>query len=282
MNDTRAKSIEVRIHEEYDHLPESERKLADAILDSPGDLSSYTATELTSLAGVSKAAGTRLFRRLGFASFDEAKQLARDRTHWGSPLYLERKNRKNVLPISDYLNEEASILKNSLMRLNAEDIDTVCEKIIAARRIFLLGYRNSNMLANYLRWQLLQFRGDVHLLPTGGETVGEFTADFLPDDLLIVFALRRRPIRLDAIMKAAKDKKIPILLFIDPTARGQPGLANWTFTIHVETSSSFDSLSGALSVARYIAIASLNRAGSRGRVHLEGIEHQHEVLGEFE
>ncbi|WP_319568034.1 MurR/RpiR family transcriptional regulator [Cohaesibacter marisflavi] len=282
MNDSRAKSIEVRIHEEYDQLPESERKLADVILDSPGDLSSYTATELTSLAGVSKAAGTRLFRRLGFANFEEAKLLARDRTHWGSPLYLERKSRKNVIPLSDYLKEEVSVLENSLMRLNPEDIDAVCEKILAARRIYLLGYRNSNMLANYLRWQLLQFRGDVQLMPTGGETVGEYIGDFLPDDLLIVFALRRRPVRLEAIMKASKEKQIPILLFIDPTARGQPGLADWTFTTHVETSTTFDSLSAALSVARYIAISSLNRAGTRGRAHLERIERQHEALGEFE
>lgn len=282
MGDSRAKSIEVRIHEHYEQLPDSERKLADAILESPGDLSLYTATELTSLAGVSKAAGTRLFRRLGFSSFEEAKLLARETTHWGSPLYMESKAPQHILSVSDYLAEENYLLQSSLMRLNPEDVEVVTERIVAARRIYLLGYRNSHFLANYLRWQLLQFRGDVHLLPTGGETMGEYVGDFLSEDLLIVFALRRRPSRLETIMKAGKKKGIQMLLVTDPTARGLPGLADWTFFAEVETSSILDSAGAALSLSRYLALVGLQKAGARGKAHMERIELQHEMLGEFE
>ena len=53
----------IRVH--YQSLPPSERKLADLILDFPGDIAGYSATELAHLAGVSKAAATRLFQRLG-------------------------------------------------------------------------------------------------------------------------------------------------------------------------------------------------------------------------
>ncbi|WP_319531593.1 MurR/RpiR family transcriptional regulator [uncultured Cohaesibacter sp.] len=282
MPETRTKSIEVRIHEQYETLPDSERKLADVILDAPGELSAYTATELTSLAGVSKAAGTRLFRRLGFANFDEAKLLARETTHWGSPLYMDRKASGHLLSMSDYIEEEVFALKKSFMRLNPADIETVATRIVAAKRVFLMGFRNSHFLANYLRWQMLQFRGDVHLIPSGGETAGEYIGDLTEDDLLIVFALRRRTTRLESFMKAAKDRKTPILLIIDPTARGHPGLADWTFFAEVETSSTLDSSGAALSLARFIAIAAMQRSGKRGRAHLERIERQHEILGEFE
>ena len=44
----------IRVH--YQGLPPSERKLADLILDFPGDIAGYSATELADLAGVSNAA----------------------------------------------------------------------------------------------------------------------------------------------------------------------------------------------------------------------------------
>ena len=279
---SRPKSIEVRIHELYDQLPQSERKLADVILESPGEWSAYTATELTALAGVSKAAGTRLFQRLGFANFDEAKLLARETTSWGSPLYREHKANQNILSVSDYLDEEANALKKTFMKVNAEDLDAISSHILGARRVFLMGFRNNRFLAGYLRQQLLQFRGDVHLMPAAGETIGETLADITPNDMLIVFALRRRTARLESYMQAAHDKKTPTLLFIDPTARGHPRLADWTLVTHVETSATLDSAAAALSLARYLAIITLHKAGKRGRNHLERIERQHEALDEFE
>ena len=147
MGEQRARSIETRIHDQYAELPDSERKLADVILGSPGDLSAYTATELTSLAGVSKAAGTRLFHRLGFANYDEARLLARDTRSWGSPLYMERKSGLQNLGISGYLDAEIRVLKNSFANLNLRDLDQALGRITAARRMFMTGSRNSHFRA---------------------------------------------------------------------------------------------------------------------------------------
>ena len=48
-----------------------ERRLADVVLNFPGDLAGYTATELATISEVSNTAGSRFVRRLGFAG------------HWG-------------------------------------------------------------------------------------------------------------------------------------------------------------------------------------------------------
>jgi len=281
MGDLRSKSIETRIHDHYDSLPESERKLADVILDSPGDLSVYTATELTALAGVSKAAGTRLFRRLGFASFDEAKALVKDTMRWGSPLYKEKKPHRHSAGIAEYVDEEIRSLKKTLLPLEAGQIDEMTQHIVAARRVFLIGFRNSAYLAGYLRWQLLQFRGDVYMLPGTGETLGEYVADFIKGDLLIVFAMRRRVVGLDQILTLAKEREASIMLLTDPTARGLPALADWTVTCEVESDFVFDSCSSAMALARYIAIQAFHKAGKRGQRHLKKIEQQHEALKAF-
>jgi len=276
------RSIEARIHDRWTELPDSERKLAAVILEFPGDLSAYTATELTALAGVSKATATRLVQRLGFASFEECRLQARERRNWGSPLYMESKaTGGGWADVRGYLNDEIALLERTATAVPAELLETAAERIVAARRVWLAGFRNGHFLAGYLRWQLVQFRGDVHPVAAPGETLGEYTADFLPDDLLVVVALRRRTRALIPLMEAARRHGTPILLLTDPTARRVPALADWVLTVETRSAYPFDSCGPALAVLRLLALRALARAGKRGRAHLERVEREQEALESF-
>lgn len=81
-------SLEARLRAHHQDLPPAERRLAELLLNFPGDISRYGAGELAEAAGTSRAAASRLFRRLGYRDFNEARQQVRDAQRWGSPLYL--------------------------------------------------------------------------------------------------------------------------------------------------------------------------------------------------
>ncbi|WP_442488249.1 MurR/RpiR family transcriptional regulator [Halomonas litopenaei] len=81
-------SLEARLRAHHQDLPPAERRLAELLLNFPGDISRYSAGELAEAAGTSRAAASRLFRRLGYRDFNEARQQVRDAQRWGSPLYL--------------------------------------------------------------------------------------------------------------------------------------------------------------------------------------------------
>jgi len=66
-----------RVQALYASLPSGERKVADLVLDFPGEIAAYAASEIAGLSGVSKATVTRFFRRLGYESFEEARRSAR-------------------------------------------------------------------------------------------------------------------------------------------------------------------------------------------------------------
>jgi DNA-binding MurR/RpiR family transcriptional regulator len=55
-----------------------ERQLAEFVLDFPGDLPSYAASELAALAGVSNATVTRFIKRLGYLHYDDARRQVRE------------------------------------------------------------------------------------------------------------------------------------------------------------------------------------------------------------
>ncbi|MFX6230815.1 hypothetical protein ABTF44_22730, partial [Acinetobacter baumannii] len=55
-----------------------------------------TATELAESAQVSKATATRFFQKLGYASYDDARESARAALVGGSPLYLLTRGAKQA------------------------------------------------------------------------------------------------------------------------------------------------------------------------------------------
>lgn len=274
------------ITEHYENLPSAERKLADIVLDFPGELAAYTATELAELAGVSKAAATRFFQRLGFTSFEEARRLARDSQNWGSPLYLQSKSQLDETSdqhIQQYLEEEIANLSKTLNDISFDELEEICQAIVKAKRLWILGYRNSQYIAAYTRWQFIQFRPNVFLLPSGsGETLGEYIADINKDDLVIVIGVRRRVAALPRVMKAIKNKEVPILYLTDPTATKTSAHAKWIIKSAVANSFLFDSYTSLMSISRFLAIECYRVSGKKGRDHLKQIEAEHENLNEFE
>ena len=280
-----AGSLQGRIHATYGQMPAAERKMADLILDFPGDVAAYSATELSTLAGVSKAAATRFFQRLGFASFEEARRQARDAKQWGSPLYLHSKDdgpSDLSADLGRYLDEEVAALRSTFEGLDSRMLEQITGRILSARRLWLLGFRNSHYVAAYARWQFIQFRRDVFLLPSTGETLGEYLADMDGEDLVIAVGVRRRVRGLRKVMELAAGRGAQILYITDPTARRSAEPATWTITCQVAGSFLFDSYAAPFSILRFLAIEAFGRAGKAGREHLEAIERHHEDLKEFE
>lgn len=277
-------SVESRIKASYADLPESERRIADLILEFPGEMAAYSATELAQLSGGSKAAVTRLVRRIGFASFDEARRAARDAQSWGSPLYLmQRRTRKTGLSarVRAHIEQDVRNISFTLEGLRGDAFDEMVTAICRARRVFLLGYRNSHHLAGYARWQIIQGRGDVYLLPAAGETVAEEIADLSAEDLLIVIGFRRRVSQMADVMNAAAAAGARILYITDRAASPSPH-ATWTIPCAVRGMDIFDRYAAAMSLLHFLCVAVMEKLGTKGRNHLQRIESLHEELHDFD
>ena len=277
-------SIEARLRERYPELPKSERQIADVILEFPGDIAAYSATELADIAKSSKAAVTRLIRRLGYRTFEEARRQSRDAREWGSPLYhLQHESgppASKDSPLKAHLERDFAIMAKTFEGLSAEELDEIVTAIAGARKVGLLGYRNSYFLASYARLLFRQVRENVSLMPLGGETLAEYFAGLGKEDLLVVIGFRRRVPQLRSAMETAKRRGVPILYITDPTVRETAGLARWSLLVHVE-GGVFDSYTAALSLIHYLSLALLEKTGKAGRRRLKQIEALHDDLFDF-
>lgn len=282
----KGKSLVIRAHEAYGTLPSGERKVADVVLDFPGELAAYTASELAKLAGVSNATVTRFFRRLGYDSFEDARRSSRRAREWGSPLFMTSKATEAEEIGSDliarFAAEEKALIDSTFAALDPTVLADVVEALARARRLFFLGFRNSAYSAGYARWQFIQFRGDVHMLTGAGESLAERIADLRPGDLLVLVGVRRLVSRLGRYAEAARDSGVDILLLTDPSARVTPAYARWTILCAVENPHVLDSYAGVMSVLRLLAVETMQKLGRAGRTRLQAIESLHEALAEFD
>jgi DNA-binding MurR/RpiR family transcriptional regulator len=280
-----SKALTAEIRARYGTLSRTERRLADAILDFPGELASYSATELAGLAGVPKVTVTRLVRRLGFASFEAARLASRRASDGGSPLYRLRKSPDDIevaLPAwSAHLDRCIGNIERLLPELDPAALDGAIDGLAEARSVWLVGYRNNHYLAGYARWQFIQVRDRVHLLPGAGETLGESLTSLGADDLLVVLAIRRRVPVLGRIMAMTAAAGTRILWIGDSHSPDAATGATWRFACETVSLSPLDNHVAPIALIHLLSAGLLERTGAAGRRRLAHIEALHEDLDEL-
>ncbi len=286
MTDAQTSTLETRIREHYGALPASERKVGDLIMDFPGQIASYSATELADLAGASKAAVTRLSHRLGYDGFEAMRRAARDGQQAGSPLFLlsqDQGDQDFTSLAGRHHQQDAALVSQALDGLNGETFTASIAAMCRARRVFVVGWRNSAFLAGYLRWQLIQVRDNVHLLPQAGETLAETLADLGSSDMVIIFGFRRRVPAVAGTTALVAKMGAEILYFTDQDAArdGVAGLADWTVRCPIRCADAFDRYAGVMSLLHFYAMGVMRKMGAKGRGRLAAIEQSHEALHEF-
>lgn len=284
MPQARQDSALIRIRNHYRSLPPTERKLADLLLEFPGDIASYSATELAERAGVSKAATTRFFRRLGYESFEQARLLAREQQVWGSPLYLM--SQRPELQVADsnlkrQMELEMQNLARTFESLDTNYLETVAAKLIRAERIWVVGFRHSHLVADYARWQMLQVRDQVHSLVSEASTLPEQIVDIGQNDIVVAVGFRRRTQRFLQTLKSLRQRNVRILYLTEPNVGASINYATWVLTAEVSGTGTFDSYPAAFSLLHLLTTSMFTQSGKNSRERFKQIEQLHEELNDF-
>lgn len=276
------RSFIARVRRRLPELHPAERRLAEQMLEFPGDMASYSASELAELAGVSNATVTRFVQSLGYRNFNEARRLAREEARTGSRLFLGHLEADGEPSdwLSAFIIQSRSNLDTTFSEITAEQIDEIADAVLGARRTFVIGFRSNRAFANYLQWQLTQAIEHVSALPGGGETMGEHLVNVTDRDVVVIFGLRRRPRQLPAILTAVERSGARLLYITDEAARFR-STATWHLRCDTLTPGTlFDHV--AVTALSYVLVSRVIRlAGARGRAKLRAIEALNEQLSEL-
>lgn len=298
MNETRrpmttstvpAHSFLTRVREVFASLHPTEKRLADFVLDFPGELASYSASELARLSGVSNATVTRFVRRLGYTNFEAARRNVREEKQAGSPLFLAgRLAGASAGPASSsaaglvdaHMAQGQENLRRTFSRLQANEMQAVARALLDARKVWVTGFRSSQSLATYLQWQIFQVKEDIQVFPTPGGTYGEYIGSMTAQDVVVVFGLRRRPARLRQIMNQLVKTGAQVLFITDENLARNTSVT-WHLQCACMAPGPLDNHVAVIALCHLLANSVIELCDHAGRERLVAIEARHDALGEF-
>ncbi|MGG8292851.1 MurR/RpiR family transcriptional regulator HpxU [Klebsiella sp. 141130] len=274
--------LDERLKAQYASLSPQEQRVADFIVDHFDDLISYNSAELAQLSGVSKATVSRLFKRLGYEKYRDMRDELRTLRQSGMPLTDHREAVQGNTLLARHYKQEMANLTQWVNALDARQFAEAINALVNARRVVIIGMRNSWPVALHLRQQLLQARGQVVVLPQPGQSFSEELVDLSAEDIVVVMAFRRRPRIIRPLMQQLQQRGVPQLLICEPQAHSLFPLACWRLCAPLDSVSAFDSYASANSLINLLANALLHEILDSGRPRIHDIATLYQQLDELE
>lgn len=275
------KSFLLRVRDALPELHPSEQKLAELVLDFPGEMAGYTASEIAELANVSNATVSRFVRRIGYGSFDEARRAVRDEQHAGTALLrFSSEAPQSGGTVSTHFETSRQNLELTYGTLDDAVIDGLAQAMIAAPRVWFVGFRAGQSFAQYLGWQTSQVLENVSVLPRAGETLAESLASLSSEDIVVLVSLRRKPKLAGAVAEAARVAKADLALIED---RPSPETAHARWPLSCVTSANGPLMNhvGTMALCNLIAARTIALSGASGRSRMAAIEEGHRRFDEL-
>ena len=277
---SKEKSFLNRVRSILSDLSPAERRLGDFVCDFPGEVATYSAQELAALAHVSKATVSRFVQRLGYESYEEARRHARLDRQSGSRLFLTTTDTSGEQSIAANLSQGIANLEETLRPIGETQISGAAEAILAARKVWVIGFRASFAFATYLQWQLTQVIENVVAIPGGGQTFGEHLASLSPDDVVIFFGLRRRVSQTEALLDQIGRSGARLLFVTDESAEYETR-SQWHFRCQTLAPGPLFNHTAVMALCHLLIMRCIEIAGAPGRTRLRNIEALNDALDEL-
>lgn len=275
------KSFLTRVRHALPTLHPAERRLGEFVCDFPGELASYSGSELADLAHVSKATVSRFVKRLGYESYEEARRHARAEKQTGSRLFLGTALAgTSTQSLAAHVAQGVANLEATFAAIAETQIDAVTQAMLGARKVWVIGFRSSHAFASYLQWQLTQVIEDIVAIPGAGQTMGEHLVSFAPEDVVIVFGLRRRVARMDLLLEQIRRSRAQLLYITDEGVPFQQG-ATWHFRCQSLAPGPLFNHIAVTAICHLLATRAIEMSGKAGRNRLRGIETLNDDLEEL-
>ena len=272
--------LATRIAEIYDGLSRQERLLADTVLSCARDLAGYTATELASRATVSKATATRLFRRLGYTDFEQARLESRRGPYPGSPLesfYQDQAAPPAGNVVEAHVGTEMRNLVETFALVGMADVAEATRLLSGARKTWIIGFRDSYPLALYAYAMLTRVLDQVAVVPRDGDSFAEDLIGLGASDVVLAVGFRRRPRILANLLSIAAERQAGVILLTDVDSARVTTDGTLVFRCHAR-GSVFDSHAAGLSLLNLLCSQVVHARGEAGKQRLEAAETLHEQL----
>lgn len=205
------------IYKKYDDLTNSEKSIADYLVNNFNNIVYDTLTTLAQKIGVSTTSIIRFAKEMGFSGYSELQESIRDYTKSDDPFNVVRNFKEledeNISELfENSLRRDIKNLKDTIHSIPKEDLECAIDLLAKARNVFVIGYNDSFTMAFYMSLILGQVRDRVQLLQPVGGMYPTAIATSNKEDVLVAYLFPRYSLNTINIIKQARINGSKVLI----------------------------------------------------------------------
>lgn len=247
-----------RIKEKYNKLSKGQKLIADFIINNYDKVAFMTASKLGEKVGVSESTVVRFANALNYKGYPNLQKELQE-------LIKTKLTTVQRLELSNDYNDEEFIIKamqadvdniiKTIDELDTNAFKSTVDKILKAEKVYLLGFRSSIVIVEYLAFYLNMILDNVHVIPSGINDVFDQLININEDDVLIGISYPRYSKKTIEAAEFAKSKNVTIIGITDSHLAPISDVADITLTTKSTMTSFVDSLVAPVSLMNALIIA---------------------------
>ena len=262
-----AKNVLHMIESNMRSFSKGQKRIAQYILENYDKAAFMTASKLGKLVGVSESTVVRFASELGYDGYPSMQRALQDMIRSRLTSTQRIKAAGDKLSGQDVLAEVVQMDIDKLRKVVDESsrisFERSAEKIMKAKRIYILGIRSSSFLAGYLNFYLHLLFENVILVESsaGGEIFEQLFRIEAGDVLIAISFPRYSQITINAV-KFARDREATIVAITDTELSPLYQMANVSLLAPCEMISFVDSMVAPMSTINALLVSLGNRLGA--------------------
>ena len=267
------KNILKHISSSSETLPQSQRRVAEFVLEHYNQVPFLTLVAMANQIGVSDTTVINFCLNVGFSGFANFKKEFTN--HIQSEFHSQNNMETHIgeiapeSAISLVMQCDQNNIEETMNNpINRENFYIFLDQIVKAKNIYIMGNRTSSLLAELLA-QSLRIQGFKIIPFDQNGNAADQLCQLSADDLFIAFSFSRYSLSTIRALTYLAEKKIPTVSFTDAMVSPSYSLADISFVCHAKSFSYQASYAGALTLINAIVTASALLRKEETTAHLK-------------
>lgn len=246
------------IQSQYTRLSKGQRIIAQYVISNYDKVAFMTAAALSEKVGVSESTVVRFATTLGFEGYPKfqkaLQELIKNKLTTVQRVEMEEYDSDDTI-LNKVLKSDIDNIKETLEEIDKNAFKEAANKLLNARKIYVLGMRSSFAIAQYLGFYLDRILDNVHIVRSDMADSFEQMVRLNEDDVVVAISFPRYTKRSYDVVNYAKQKGASIISITDSMFAPVASLSNNVLLVKSNMASFVDSLVPALSVINALIVA---------------------------
>ncbi|WP_250675148.1 MurR/RpiR family transcriptional regulator [Paraclostridium ghonii] len=263
MNETKdfkdSKQLIDDIQKQYPRLSKGQKLIAQYLISSYDKVAFMTASKLGEEVGVSESTVVRFANALGFSGYpklqDALQELIKNKLTTVQRVEMNHEYSDDCKILSKVLKSDIDNIKDTLENLDESMFQQASDKLLNARKIYILGMRSSFSVAQYLGFYLDIILDNVHIIRMDMGDAFEQVVRITEDDVVVAISFPRYSKKSYQVVDYARSKGAHIISMTDSLFAPIATVADTTLLVKSNMASFVDSLVPALSLCNALIVS---------------------------